>query len=99
MQSKELFQSVICLDDLDEEKVIKGTRHCMLQKIQNKLSLSPRQARIAYPMDEFQHIKRQVIKFEAPPLLDNFPKISLPLPLPDMSVSAYKRIKIMIQKY
>ena len=57
----------------------------MLQKIQNKLSLSPRQGRITYPVDETQHINRQVTNFEAEPLLDGFPKISLPLPIPDIS--------------
>ena len=84
-QSKDLFQSIIDLDDVNEENVIKGNRHCMLRKIQNKLKLSPHQSRIVYPIDENQHVKRQVSKFEAQRLLDDFPKISLPLPLPDMT--------------
>ena len=57
----------------------------MLQKIQNKLRLSPRQSQIAYPNDETQHVNRKITKFEAQPLLDDFPTISLPLPLPDMT--------------
>ena len=57
----------------------------MLQKIQTKLILSPHQARIAYPASEVQHINRRISKFEAQPLLDDFPQISIPLPLPDMS--------------
>ena len=78
---------MIDLDNLQEdnqENIIKGNRHCMLQKIQDKLTLSLCQARITYPIDEVQHISRQITKFEAQPLLDNFPKISLPLPIPDM---------------
>ena len=57
----------------------------MLNKIQKKLILSPAQARVKYCYDEIKHIKRIVPKFEAEPLLQNCPKISLPLPLPDMS--------------
>ena len=80
-----MFQSVIDFNAVDENQVIKGNRHCMLRKIHNKLILSPRQSRIAYPIDETQHVNRQVTKFEASRLLDDFPKISLPLPLPDMT--------------
>ena len=56
----------------------------MLERIQSKFRLTPCQARIAYPIDDTQHIKRQITKFEAQSLLDGFPKISLPLPIPDM---------------
>ena len=80
-----MFHSFIEQDILNEKDAIKGSRHCMLLKIENKLSLSPRQAQIAYPVDETQHINRKLTKFEAQPLLDDFPKISLPLPLPGMT--------------
>ena len=79
---------MIDLDNLyegNQENIIKGNRHCMLQKIQDKLNLSQRQTRISYPIDESQHVNRPITKFVAPPLLDDFPKISLPLPIPNMT--------------
>ena len=57
----------------------------MLQKIRNKLSLSPHQDRITYPVDETQHMNKQATEFEAEPLLHGFPTVSLPLPIPDMT--------------
>ena len=79
-----LFNSANIHND-NENSVILGYRHSMLQKIQNEFCFTQHQSRIAYPIDETQHIKRQVTRFEAPPLLDHLPKISLPLPPPDMT--------------
>ena len=83
-KNKDLFHSVIDTSDVDEDNAIKGNRHRMLQKIQTKFILSSHQNRIAYPADEVQHINRRITKFEAQPLIDDFPRISLPLPLPNM---------------
>ena len=63
---------------------VKSNRHMMLHMIKTKLRLSPTQAKVKHPSNEHARANREVSKFEFDPLLENCPKISLPLPLPDM---------------
>ena len=93
-----MFPSFFDQHDVDEDNVIKGNRHRILQKIQTKFILSPHQARIAYPADEVQHVNRRIAYFETRPLPDNFPKISLPLPLPDMTGEWVSKKLVMIHR-
>ena len=64
---------------------VNKNRRWMLHTIKTDLRLSPDQAKIKYPTDEYEYVDREITKFEANPLLEGFPAISLPLPLPDMS--------------
>ena len=63
---------------------VKSNRHWMLHKIKNDLLLSSPQARVEYPTNEYEHARGETLKFKAEPLLEDFPAISLPLPLPDV---------------
>ena len=63
----------------------KSNRSWMLFNIKNKLRLSPNELKVKYPSDEYEYMQRKIIMAEFNPLFEDFPKISLPLPLPDMS--------------
>jgi len=69
-------------EDCDDNR--KGIRHFMLHRIKTKLYLSPGESRVKYPNDEYEFINKKHSRLEFDPLLENLPKISLPLPLPDM---------------
>ena len=57
----------------------------MLHKIKNKLRLSPDQMKVKYPTGGYEYLRRKTMTLEFNPLLEDFSKIKLPLPLPDMS--------------
>ena len=57
----------------------------MLHNIKNKLRLSLKELKVKYPSDEYEYMRRQIRMVEFDPLLEDFPKITLPLPLPNMS--------------
>lgn len=76
------LQSSTIVDD--GTSAIKRDRHWLLHRIQTKLYLSLHERRVKYPSDENDFINRTVSNVVFDQLFANFPKISLPLPLPDM---------------
>ncbi|KAL7554470.1 hypothetical protein ACHAWF_017925 [Thalassiosira exigua] len=60
-------------------------RRTVLSALQSKLSLTPLQRRIAYPRGEMAHINNPQRRFVMDLSIMGFNKISLPLPLPEVS--------------
>jgi len=66
----------------ERDRVIR--RHALLDEFQTSLNLNYIQARVKYPSSELEHIntKKEMFEYSCESLL--FPKISLPLPLPQV---------------
>jgi hypothetical protein len=60
-------------------------RQAVLSTLQSKLTLNPSQKRVAYPRSEMAHVQNQQRRFEMDLSIMGFDKISLPLPLPEVS--------------
>ena len=60
-------------------------RQTVLLALQSKLSLTPSQRRISYPRNEMAHINNPQRRFVMDLSIMGFSKISLPLPLPEVS--------------
>lgn len=60
-------------------------RQTVLSTLQSKLSLTPMQRRISYPRNEMAHINNPQRRFVMDLSTIGFSKISLPLPLPEVS--------------
>lgn len=60
-------------------------RQAVLSALQSKLSLTPLQRRISYPRNEMAHINNPQRRFVMDLSIMGFSKISLPLPLPEVS--------------
>ena len=57
-------------------------RHQILKAIQTNCCLSYEQLQIQYPASDLDHIQQEVTYFELDLAVQDFPKISIPLPLP-----------------
>ena len=64
---------------------VSESRHVVLSALQVKLSLTQMQRRIAYPRNELAHITTPPRRFVMDLSITGFDKISLPLPLPEVS--------------
>jgi len=60
-------------------------RQAVLSALQSKLSLTPLQRRISYPRNELAHINNPQRRYVMDLSIMGFSKISLPLPLPEVS--------------
>ena len=60
-------------------------RRAVLSALQTKLSLTPQQRRVAYPRSEMAHVNNPQRRFVMDLSIMGFSKISLPLPLPEIS--------------
>ncbi|KAL7540936.1 hypothetical protein ACHAXR_010487 [Thalassiosira sp. AJA248-18] len=60
-------------------------RQAVLSALQSKLSLTPLQRRISYPRNEMAHVNNPQRRFVMDLSIMGFSKISLPLPLPEVS--------------
>ena len=64
---------------------VSESRHAVLSALQVKLSLTQMQRRITYPRNELAHITTPPRRFVMDMSIAGFDKISLPLPLPEVS--------------
>jgi len=68
-----------------QHSFISESRHAVLSALQVKLSLTQKQRRITYPRNELAHITTPTRRFVMDLSIKGFDKISLPLPLPEVS--------------
>ena len=66
-------------------KLMTNKRRVMLRSIHSQLYLSSEETKVHYPKNQLEHIRRKIPRFEHDPLMDKLPKISLPLPLPQIA--------------
>lgn len=60
-------------------------RHAVLSTLQSKLALAPSQRRVSHPRSELEHINSPEKRFVLDLSIMGLDKISLPLPLPEVS--------------
>merc|ERR1719232_1708292 len=67
------------------ENINVAQRHTLLKEFQTKLNLSPAQSKIKYPKSELKHVTEKILFFEPTLSLETSPKLSIPLPLPQVT--------------
>jgi hypothetical protein len=72
-------------DGEQNDRFVTQNRHAVLSALESKLMLDPCQKRVHHPRSEMAHIQNPQRKFVMNLAVQGFDKISLPLPLPQIS--------------